>query len=51
MLGLSKPLEYSASSRMLTILTPRFAPGEAPCQHAFAFKITGAELLPESLQP
>ncbi len=48
MLGFADPLEYSIVDRTITIRTPGFAPGEAPCQHAFAFKITGAEPLPDS---
>jgi alpha-L-fucosidase len=48
LLGYAEPLEYSISGRNLTIRTPRFAPDEAPSRHAFAFKITGAEVLPES---
>ncbi len=48
MLGFPQPLEYSVVGSTLTIQTPRFAPGGAPCQHAFAFKITGAELLAET---
>jgi alpha-L-fucosidase len=47
LLGFDKPLEYSIDSHTLTIKTPAFAPGEAPCQHAFTFKITGAEPIPE----
>ena len=30
----------------LTITTPNLGPEDAPCRHAFAFKITGATLLP-----
>jgi alpha-L-fucosidase len=47
LLGFDKPLEYSIDGHTLTIKTPAFAPGEAPCQHAFTFKITGAEPIPE----
>jgi hypothetical protein len=31
----------------LTIKTPDLGPEGAPCRHAYAFKITGAEVLPE----
>jgi alpha-L-fucosidase len=48
LLGFAQPLEYSISGNNLTIQTPRFAPDEAPSRYAFAFKITGAEVLPES---
>jgi alpha-L-fucosidase len=47
LLGHDHPLEYSVSGRTLIIQTPQFGPDEAPCRHAFAFKITGAEVLPE----
>jgi hypothetical protein len=35
----------------LTILTPDLGPDQAPCQHAFVFKITGAQVMPEKAEP
>jgi len=40
-------LSTRSTRTTLTITIPDLAPGQAPCRHAFALKITGAELLPE----
>jgi len=47
MLGVPGTLKYQVNGKNLIITTPVLAPEEAPCRHAFAFKITGATLLPE----
>ena len=47
MLGLSGELEAKGRGDMLTITTPDLGPDEAPCRHAFTFKITGASVFPE----
>jgi hypothetical protein len=47
MLGRAGKLSHESAARTLTIRTPALGPAEAPCQHAYAFKITGAKLLPE----
>ena len=46
LLGIPGELETSSDAGTLTITTPDLAPDAAPCQHAYTFKITGAELLP-----
>lgn len=48
MLGRPGTLEHQAGDGTLTIEMPDLGPDGAPCRHAFAFKITGAELLPEA---
>ncbi|MGO8745229.1 MAG: alpha-L-fucosidase [Thermoguttaceae bacterium] len=47
MLGVPGTLKHRAEGRALVITLPDLGPDEAPCRHAFAFKITGAGLLPE----
>jgi alpha-L-fucosidase len=47
MLGGDGVLEAARQGDTLTITLPAFGPEEAPCAHAFAFKIAGAEVLPE----
>jgi len=46
MLGVPGALQKSIRGNTLTITTPELAPDGAPCQYAYAFKITGAELAP-----
>jgi alpha-L-fucosidase len=48
LLGVPGPLVKSFSGHTLTITTPELEPGAAPCQYAYAFKITGAHLMPEA---
>jgi len=45
MLGVPGELKISVAGNNLSITTPELAPEEAPCRHAFVFKITGATLL------
>ena len=47
MLGVPGALKTSLKNGTLTITTPDLGPDQAPCQHAFVFKISGAEVLPE----
>ncbi|MBM3855663.1 MAG: alpha-L-fucosidase [Verrucomicrobia bacterium] len=47
MLGAAGELPATLVGDTLTITTPTFEPEGAPCRHAFAFKIEGAEALPE----
>jgi alpha-L-fucosidase len=47
MLGVAGALKTNVSGDTLTITTPDLGPDEAPCRHAFAFKIEGASVLPE----
>ena len=47
MLGVAGTLKASLKKDTLTITTPDLGPDQAPCQHAFVFKISGAEVLPE----
>jgi alpha-L-fucosidase len=47
MLGVPGTLKTSLSGDTLTITTPDLGPDEAPCRHAFAFKISGASVIPE----
>jgi alpha-L-fucosidase len=46
MLGVQGELRKTLQGHTLTITTPDFGPGEAPCQYAYVFKITGAEVQP-----
>jgi alpha-L-fucosidase len=46
MLGVPGALKATLAGDTLTIITPSFGPGEAPCRDAFAFKITGGSVLP-----
>ncbi len=48
MLGVPGTLKTSLAGDVLTITLPEFGPDEAPCQYAYAFKITGAEVLREA---
>jgi alpha-L-fucosidase len=47
MLGVPGALKHSVNGNTLSIQTPDLGPDAAPCRYAFAFKITGAEVLPE----
>lgn len=47
MLGIDGALKTQIDRTTLTITTPDLGPEAAPCRHAFAFKISGAEVLPE----
>ncbi len=47
LLGVPGALQTQLDGTTLTITTPDLGPDAAPCRHAFAFKITGAEALPE----
>ena len=44
MLGVEGALQSQFDGTTLTITLPAFGPEDAPCRHAFAFKITAAEL-------
>jgi len=46
MLGVPGALPVSVRGDTLTITTPEFGPEDAPCRHAFAFKIAGGSVLP-----
>ena len=48
MLGVPGALKTSVSGTTLTITTPDLGPDQAPCRYAFAFKITGATVIPEA---
>jgi alpha-L-fucosidase len=48
LLGVPGELKFRRDGNRMVITTPDLAPDAAPCRHAFSFKITGAELLPES---
>ncbi len=48
LLGLDEPLAARVDGTTLTITVPALAPGEAPCDHAYSFKIPGASVRPES---
>jgi alpha-L-fucosidase len=48
MLGFAGAPKTQLDGTTLTITLPEFGPEGAPCRHAFAFKIPGAELLPEN---
>jgi alpha-L-fucosidase len=47
LLGVADPLPHKVDGDTLTIEVPDLRPDQAPCRHAYAFKIAGAELLPE----
>lgn len=47
MLGVPGALKTTLAKDTLTIDTPDLGPGQAPGQHAFVFKISGAEVSPE----
>ncbi len=47
LLGHPGELQSRASGSTLTIQTPKLGPDQAPCRHAFVFKITNARLLAE----
>lgn len=47
MLGVSGRLKHRVRGNTLTIETPALGPGQAPCRHAYAFKIAGAEVIAE----
>ena len=47
MLGVPGALKTSVAGDTLTIATPTLGPEEAPCRHAFTFKIEGGSVLPE----
>lgn len=47
MLGVPGKLEYKIKGTTLTVETPELNPENTPCRHAYAFKISGGELLPE----
>jgi len=47
MLGLEGHLKCRTAGKDLVIEVPPLTPDRLPCLHAWAFKITGAELLPE----
>lgn len=47
MLGVPGALAWTMSGDTLTITTPDLGPEGAPCRHAFAFKVAGAEVRPE----
>ncbi len=48
LLGVPGALKTSVSGDTLTITTPDLGPDEAPCRYAFAFKITGASIIPDA---
>ncbi len=47
MLGVPGELKCRREGSTLTIAVPDLHPDQAPCRHAFAFKITGATVKPE----
>ena len=47
MLGVPGALPTAVSGDTLTITLPDFGPDAAPCRYAFAFKITGASVIPD----
>ncbi len=47
LLGVPGQLKAQLDGTTLTITMPELGPEEAPCQHAFALKITGGEVLPD----
>jgi alpha-L-fucosidase len=47
LLGCDAKVKARVSGKDLLIEPPALAPDALPCQHAFAFKIAGGELLPE----
>ncbi len=48
LLGVPGALPCKVEGATVTIATPALAPDGAPCRHAFAFKLVGAEALPEA---
>jgi alpha-L-fucosidase len=48
MLGVPGALKTSLAGTTLTITTPDLGPDQAPCRYAFAFKVTGATVIPEA---
>jgi alpha-L-fucosidase len=51
MLGVPDALKSSLTGTTLTITTPELGPDQAPSRYAYAFKITGATVSPESPAP
>ncbi|MDD2763325.1 MAG: alpha-L-fucosidase [Opitutaceae bacterium] len=47
MLGVPGQLKTRVADESLIVSTPNLGPDEAPCRHAFVFKIPGGEVLPE----
>jgi alpha-L-fucosidase len=47
MLGVPGRLKRKVEGDTLTITMPELGPEAAPCRHAYALKITAAELIPE----
>lgn len=47
LLGVPGELKTKVSGNVLTIQTPKLGPDQAPCRHAFVFKITNAKPLAE----
>jgi alpha-L-fucosidase len=47
MLGVPGKREVAANDKSITITVPALTVDTVPCQHAWSFKITDAELLPE----
>jgi alpha-L-fucosidase len=48
MLGVPGALPSTVAGDTVTITMPDLGPDEAPCRHAFTFRIEGASLLPEN---
>jgi alpha-L-fucosidase len=48
LLGVPGQLEHRVRGRNLIIRVPSLEPDQLPCRHAYAFKVAGATLLPES---
>jgi alpha-L-fucosidase len=46
-LGVPGKLEFTASGNTVTIRVPGLTVETVPCQHAYAFKVTDAELMPD----
>ena len=51
MLGVPGDLACRVEGTTLTIAMPALDPDQAPCRHAFTFKIPGADALPEPAAP
>jgi alpha-L-fucosidase len=47
MLGVPGTLKTATAGDALAITTPDLGPEEAPCRHAYVFKIQGGEVTPE----
>jgi alpha-L-fucosidase len=47
MLGIAGNLKHRTEGKNLVVEVPPLSVDEVPCQHAYSFKITGAEFLPE----